>query len=89
MKIDVTKLKDKDLFMYFTHSHPDKEVRSLVQILPLTGISDDKTISILKSLRDNTHKLVAVYDRNVPSGASIVGAIPDGTLYLVRMSTKV
>ena len=39
--IDYKLLKGEDLFTYFTQDHPDKELSSLVEMLPLAIFQDN------------------------------------------------
>ena len=61
-------------------------VSSLVALLPYAMMDRNKALLFLEDMVKNGKRLVAIYPGNgevVPSGAELVGAIPDGTLYLI------
>ncbi|HPK27241.1 MAG TPA: hypothetical protein PKZ40_05835 [Anaerolineaceae bacterium] len=83
--IDYRLLKGEDLFTYFTQDHPDKELSSLVEMLPLALGDWSEAVRILEELVRDKRELIAVYpefDNIDTSKMELLGSIPDGLLYL-------
>lgn len=87
MKMDIKKLKGEDLYLYVTELHTDKEFVEMVELMAYALMYDmDKVYSTLEDVVQEDKKLVALYPGNgdvAPQGAKLIGAIPDGVLYVI------
>ena len=81
---DTTTLKGEELFHHLTNNGDDYS--SLVALLPYAMMDRNKALLFLEDMVKNGKRIVSIYPGNgevVPSGAELVGAIPDGALYLI------
>ena len=73
--------------MYVTELHTDKEFVEMVELMAYALMYDmDKVYSTLEDVVQEDKRLVAIYPGNsdvAPQGAKLIGAIPDGVLYVV------
>lgn len=83
--MDISALKGEELFYHLTHNVND-EVSSLVALLPYAIMNRGEALLFLEDMVKNGKTLVAIYPGNgdvVPKNAELVGAIPDGALYII------
>lgn len=84
-EIDVKKLKGLDLYYYLTSEYSGTEYAETVSLLMFAEPDRDKAFTLLEKMVRDGKRLVAVYPGNgdvAPSGAELVGDIPDGALYI-------
>ena len=84
-KMDITKLKGEDLFLFLTTRIEDKEYSSVVELLPYAVPDSAKMYAILEKSVKEGRKFIAVYPMfgETPSSEmQLIGSIPDGALYL-------
>lgn len=82
----LTALPNEALVDGFIYNSDNSEDVSLVRLLSLVEPSPKKSGAILRECLANGRRLVAVYPGNKetpPANATLLGAIPDGALYLV------
>lgn len=85
MKMDIKKMKGKDLYYYIV-DFADNDFSEAVQMLMYAEPDKGKALKLLEDVVQEDKKLVALYPGNgdvVPQGAKLVGAIPDGALYVI------
>lgn len=85
--MDIKKMKGKDLFLYVTEVHEDKEFAEMVNLMAYALMYDmSKVYSMLEDVVVQEKRLVAVYPGSgdaIPKDAELVGSIPDGALYMI------
>lgn len=82
--MDIKKLKGIDLYYYIVDNGKEELVEA-VQLLMYAEPDKDKAFKLLEDMVQQDKTLVAVYPgegETPPKGAKLIGAIPDGTLYM-------
>ena len=85
-KEPVTAVPNKLLLEAYLEAATNMEEKELVKLLRYAEPSKEKAATILRKCLKGSANLVAVYPGNEqtpPKGATLVGSIPDGGLYLV------
>ena len=83
--MDLTKLKGKDLFYYLTSCIDDKEYSEMVALITYAIPDANEAFTTLENIVKDGKRLVAIYPGNgerPTSGMVLIGAIPDGALYV-------
>lgn len=78
-------MKGEELFHHLTRD-VNNEYSSLVALLPYATMDMNKAILLLEDIVESGKTLLAIYPGNgdvVPKGAELVGAIPDGALFII------
>ncbi len=85
MALDLSKLDDIELYVYFTEKHPDRNMRDGAFLLSVALHNVDKEIALLRRIARTGEKFVFYYPAfggDEPANAEYIGSIPDGGLYL-------
>lgn len=82
-KQQLSSLPDEGLLYYLQHDQDDEEQRSLAMLLEYAIADEDGIHAILDKLRIGATLGAAYNGAKVPSGGTIIGPIPDGTLYYI------
>ena len=85
-KVDLTKLKGQDLFLYMTEYLEDKDYSSTVSLLQYAEPDQEKAFALLEKVAQEGKRLVAVYpglNEKPEPGMQLIGDIPDGALYII------
>ena len=84
-KIDLTQLHGEDLFLHLTEKIEDEDYRDTVSLIAIAIPDRNEMLAFLEKTIKDGRRLYAIYPglkQRPSSGMDLVGAIPDGALYV-------